>query len=387
MLELGGAIPDTTYVGLHRTLLTVLPRADTRYRLTRYRQCCTGRAAVTAVRDHYALATRAEALALLQRLRRDYDLLDHVTHDHDVTDDDKYFYRLHPFHESPNVLNSLRRWRDRVDPDSVGLVLRLQHRLGRVVSRHTNDATGKVDYTAVQADPDFLDFEEASCELRGVDLATMPDENTKLAFGLNLYNLMIKHAFVKVGVPDGAASRNTFFAKVGYRLRGALLSFNDLEHGVLRSNARPPYALRRQFHGHDPRLSWIRTLPVDGRIHFALNCGAASCPPINTFHAESINEELRIVAASFTESDDNVAVDDVRHTLTLTKILDWYGKDFAPSKADLPNAIVGLLRGDKRARLQRMLDTGKSIAVDFYAYDWSTNASSSKTYGNNDSLK
>ncbi len=42
---------------------------------------------------------------------------------------------------------------------------------------------------------------------------------------------------------------------------------------------------RTPFKKSDPRLS-IALESVDPRIHFALNCGAKSCPPIKTFSAK-----------------------------------------------------------------------------------------------------
>ena len=42
--------------------------------------------------------------------------------------------------------------------------------------------------------------------------------------------------------------------------------------------------------------------PLDPRIHFALVCGAKSCPPIKVYTAEALEEGLEAAAASFCES-------------------------------------------------------------------------------------
>ncbi|KAJ1463592.1 hypothetical protein T484DRAFT_1874119 [Baffinella frigidus] len=55
---------------------------------------------------------------------------------------------------------------------------------------------------------------------------------------------------------------------------------------------------------------------VDCRIHFALNCGAKSCPPIKNFTAEAVQEELRIAALAFCEMDDSEAIDAKKRVLT-----------------------------------------------------------------------
>lgn len=38
---------------------------------------------------------------------------------------------------------------------------------------------------------------------------------------------------------------------------------------------------------------------VDKRIHFALNCGAKSCPPIKLFTPDTLEEGLQSAAAAF----------------------------------------------------------------------------------------
>merc|ERR1712087_331485 len=114
----------------------------------------------------------------------------------------------------------------------------------------------------------------------------------------------------------------------------------------------------------------------DCRIHFALNCGAKSCPPVKNFTASDIDEELRIVAQSFAEQDDNVNIIEDEHKLRLTKILSWFRADFASSNKELPLKVVTFLRGEKKEKLQRMIDNAdQQIRVEFNEYDWGTNAS------------
>jgi len=63
------------------------------------------------------------------------------------------------------------------------------------------------------------------------------DGATKLAFGINLYNLMIKHAFIKVGIANTVFARTFhFFDDVRYNIGGHSISFMKLENGILRGN-------------------------------------------------------------------------------------------------------------------------------------------------------
>ena len=47
------------------------------------------------------------------------------------------------------------------------------------------------------------------------------------------------------------------------------------------------------FGKDDPRLEHALE-EVEPRIHFALNCGAKSCPPIKTFTSTDIDNELKL---------------------------------------------------------------------------------------------
>ena len=67
----------------------------------------------------------------------------------------------------------------------------------------------------------------------------------KTAFLLNLYNILIKHAFIKVGIPFSEGTNPTggsgkvmggFFDSVGYEIGGELFSFDGIENGLLRGN-------------------------------------------------------------------------------------------------------------------------------------------------------
>ena len=45
-------------------------------------------------------------------------------------------------------------------------------------------------------------------------------------------------------------------------------------------------------------------LDLDPRIHFALNCGAKSCPPIRVYSPPNLDSQLNRAAASFLCADE-----------------------------------------------------------------------------------
>ena len=155
-----------------------------------------------------------------------------------------------------------------------------------------------------------------------------------------------------------------------------VFSFQDWEHGFLRGNRKAPYSMKAQFGRKDPRLALAQSIgEPDCRIHFALNCGAKSCPPMRTFTADGLDEELRIVSQAFCEDPDNCEINVKKRTIYLNKILNWYRVDFCVSEKELPTKILEYLRGEKRATLQQLLDEDKPISVAYKKYDWSSNAS------------
>jgi hypothetical protein len=158
---------------------------------------------------------------------------------------------------------------------TVKVVLLLKKQINKLVDAHRDGKDGLVDYQAVGADPAFASFEEATCELQGYFLTDMPD-NVQLAFVINLYNMMIPHAYARFGDPRSDLARLTFFDKTYYNIGGLMYSFTELENGVLRGNKTPPYHLLKPFGNNDPRLQAAR-VQVKPRIHFALNCGGEFC--------------------------------------------------------------------------------------------------------------
>lgn len=114
--------------------------------------------------------------------------------------------------------------------------------------------------------------------------------------------------------------------------------------------------LFRPFGSEDPRLK-VALVTHEPLIHFGLNCGAKSCPPIKTFSAavkrpephsssfpllsrfaavlQNITEELTLACKAFLETEDAVAVDKNRKTVSLSKIFDWYREDFGKNNKEV----------------------------------------------------
>lgn len=156
----------------------------------------------------------------------------------------------------------------------------------------------------------------------------LSSEPRRLSFWLNCYN-----AFAQVlleedpSLLDGSRlDRWKFFARDRIPVAGVYLSLNDVQHGMLRGSKHPwglGY-LPRPF--PPPFERELRLDAVDPRIHFALSCGAESCPPIAVFTPDHVVEELDVATEWYLE--ENVSYDPAREVATVPRLFLWYRGDF-----------------------------------------------------------
>lgn len=149
-------------------------------------------------------------------------------------------------------------------------------------------------------------------------------EDEKLAFWLNIYN-----ANIQLQLKDSAArytNRGNFFSAKSITVAGKKLSFDDVEHGILR-HSKSILSLgyfNKWFPNRFERKHRLQM--VDYRIHFALNCGAASCPPIAFYKPELINKQLDLATNSYLLQE--VIFDSTDNTVTVPKLMLWFKGDF-----------------------------------------------------------
>lgn len=260
--------------------------------------------------------------------------------------------------------------------DPISLVDGISTLYNQIESKYTQN--GLVDYVSIEMDADFPKIVKEMAKLQFISLKDM-DTSTKMAFVINLYNTLIKIAFVTAGIPKNDLTRLSFFDTVAINVGGDLFTFNDLENGLLRANSVPPYHLTKPFGKGDGRSNYALA-KTDPRIHFALNCGAKSCPSVRRYTATGIEEELTAAANAFCGDDSNVVLDETKSELRVSKIFKWYSSDFASLKVEVPSQITKYLTGKKKESLEQFIQSG-NISVDFVPYDWTTNASRSKTFG------
>jgi hypothetical protein len=232
-----------------------------------------------------------------------------------------------------------------------------------------------VDYAKLLHSKAYIHFRaHVSPRLRELNLDDLGTIEDKLAFWINLYNLLTIDAVlqfkIKESVTEGRLGINRFFRQAAYLVGGFRFSLDDIEHGILRANQGLPFFPGRHFANDDPRRAFTLK-DLDARIHFALNCASKSCPPIAYYVSAKIDEQLDLAAANFIAGETRF--DESHETLILSRIFKWYASDFG-GRIDVLETIKKYLPNDEP--LRKMIETqGISLKITYARYDWRLNAS------------
>jgi hypothetical protein len=210
--------------------------------------------------------------------------------------------------------------------------------------------------SSVERGADTAPYREVLAAVDEETLATLTDDpDASTAFWVNCYNAAVQDTLERD--PAVYDDRRQFFQSPRLTVAGTELSLDDIEHGLLRSS-KWKYGL-----GYVPRLfpgkfEQRHRLPsVDPRIHFALNCGAESCPPILTYSADGIDQELDTATRSFLEQSS--AYDRDADRVLVSRLFLYYRGDFGG-------------RGGIYDFLERygVIPEGERPRVRYADYDW-----------------
>ena len=236
-------------------------------------------------------------------------------------------------------------------------------------AKFINVESGTVHYKAIRGSEEFNRYEDLTRGLRSFELRSLDSREKRLAFWTNIYNTAVIHGVIELGLQQSVKEFPRFFRRASYEIGGYRFCLNDMEHGILRGNRRPPYRLLRPWGKNDSRLAFA-ILPMDARIHFALVCGARSCPPIGFYEAEQIDFQLQLAAESFINSPQ-VRILPEENTLLISMIFKWYKADFGGSDRALVDTILNFLdEGEKKNFLSK---NRNRVQIKYQPYDWNLN--------------
>lgn len=159
--------------------------------------------------------------------------------------------------------------------------------------------------------------------------ASLDTEAKKKAFWLNIYNAYVQ--ILLTDNPELFEDRNSwfgynFFSSPQVTIAGKKLSFDDIEHGIMRrSKIKISMGyLDQWFPDRFVKRFWWDE--VDPRIHFALNCGAASCPYIAVFEPDRVEEQLDITTKNYLENTTDY--DPENDVAEVNRLMSWFRGDF-----------------------------------------------------------
>lgn len=177
----------------------------------------------------------------------------------------------------------------------------------------------------------------------------------KIAFWVNIYNSFIQISLTEN--PEEYNNRGAFFGKKRVKIAGENLSFDDIEHGILRKSRIKISLgyLKKWF-----PAKWEAKLRINGkidwRIHFALNCGAKSCPPVAVYSPEKLNKQFNFMTTEYLK--EKTTYNKETKTATSVSLFSWFRGDF------------GGLSGAKKILETYKITSEKPKNLDFGTYDW-----------------
>lgn len=229
---------------------------------------------------------------------------------------------------------------------------------------------GLVDYAGLARSPLFERLQSVAAQLNGFDPIGLQGDAQRLAFWINLYNVLVLHGIIALEVRDSVMELPWFFGEVAYRVGGRTYTLDEIEHGVLRRNRTNPATRKPCF---DPTDARVRASPskVDPRIHFGLVCAAASCPAVAFYTPDQVDAQLQRAARAFV--DASTRVDRRAKRVRTSLLLSWYREDFG-GEAGIWDTLIAYAG----ATLERELRDARKAGwkLDFDRYDWSLNATS-----------
>jgi len=150
----------------------------------------------------------------------------------------------------------------------------------------------------------------------------------KITFWINIYNAFIQH--ILTIDPKKYEDRSKFFKEKQINIGGNMMSFADIEHGIIRGSQHEYFLgyMKKWFPSKLEKK--LRVKKRDYRIHFALNCGAKSCPPVAIYNIDRINEQLNISTKKYL--DAQTTFDETTKTAYTTSLFSWFRGDFGGKK-------------------------------------------------------
>ncbi|MEO9484098.1 MAG: DUF547 domain-containing protein [Ekhidna sp.] len=197
---------------------------------------------------------------------------------------------------------------------------------------------GLVDYEKLKTNPGRLNaLVNAIANYNPKD--STQDHQT--AFYINAYNILVIKQITDNYPINSPMDVKGFFKVKTFKVAGEAITLDGIEFTRLIGPTKDP------------------------RIHFALGCGARSCPFLydNAFYPDKLQEQLKFRASLIIDRPNYVYVDEQNKKVTLNKIFDWYSDQFNEAAGSLLQYV----------NLYRFYKVPTDYKVEFQEYDWTLN--------------
>ncbi|XP_022990141.1 uncharacterized protein LOC111487124 [Cucurbita maxima] len=341
---------------------------DRFYKMRRFTNCFLGSEAVDFLSEDQYLE-REEAIEFGRKLASEL-FFQHVLEEN-LFEDGGHLYRF--LEDDPVVANqchNVARSIIEVKPKPItDIASRLRFLSFAIFEAYVSEDGKHVDYISIHGSEEFARYLRIVQELQRVELQNLAREE-KLAFFINLYNMMAIHAILVCGLPVGALERRKLFGDFKYVIGGATYSLSAIQNGILRGNQRPPYNLMKPFGAKDKR-SKVSLPYVEPLIHFALVFGTRSGPALRCYSPGNVDQELMEAARSFLR-DGGLVLDLNNNVASVNMILKWFSTDFGKNEQEVMKHVANYLKPDDSQALLELLDSSQ-LKVFYQAYDWGLN--------------
>jgi hypothetical protein len=203
-------------------------------------------------------------------------------------------------------------------------------------------------------------LEESIQQLKSVNPDQIASDQDRLAFWINVYN-----AHTLKIICDNYPVKSINDLHTGGLVLGTVLNRTvwDREFVIIHDQK---YTLNQIEH------KIIRPVYKDPRAHFALVCASKSCPNLRTeaYAGSRLDQQLNEDARNFLSDPSKNRFDVNQKKAFLSKIFDWYGKDFGKDKDEILNRLTPYLAPDIAASIRSDPSKWK---VEYLDYDWSLN--------------
>lgn len=211
----------------------------------------------------------------------------------------------------------------------------LSHTIWNDLLKKHVSPSGKVDYAGIKKEKDklyeYMEILEANPPQQSWD------KNKQLAYWINVYNASsLKLIIENYPITSITKVAEKPWDKSVVKIGNNLYTLNQIENEIIRPMFNEP------------------------RIHFAVNCGAKSCPKLlnEAYTSEKLDAQLDKVTRAFLNDKGANAISE--KNVELSKIFEWYKDDFSSGVIPFINKYSTTPIGD-------------NAKVSYKEYDWNLN--------------